>query len=198
MGRNSVKKERKQNPKKKQEIIEGLIQFFKTNSLATANMDEIALALNRSKATLYKYYKSKEQMVDDLVNYKVQEIAKFAIILHDDKIPFVDRYEQSFLLLGNEIEDISIDFIEDLKNVFPIIFNKIELLINLAVKELAAYYNEGMNKVFFNNLNATLLSHNDFIVFKALIDPEFLRSNNITMQQAFKDFYDIRCKGLLA
>jgi AcrR family transcriptional regulator len=59
MGRNSVEKDRKINPKKHLEIITGLIDFLQTNSLAASNMDDIALGLNKSKATLYKYFTSK-------------------------------------------------------------------------------------------------------------------------------------------
>ncbi len=200
VGRNSIKKDRIKNPKKKQEIIEDLIIFYKdsNNSLANSNMDEIAKGVDRSKATLYKYYKSKEEMISDLVDFKVQEIAKFALVLHNDELNFVERYEQSFQILEWHISDISNEFIEDLKNVFPIIYDKIKLLIDLAVHELAKFYKSGMEKGIFNALNAKLLSQNDLIIFITLTDPQFLKENNLTMQQAFKDFYDIRCKGLLA
>lgn len=199
VGRNSIKKERLHNPKKKLAIIEDLIIFYQdvNNSLANSNMDEIAKGVNRSKATLYKYYKSKEEMVNDLVDYKVQEISKFVLFLHDETLSFVKRYELSFQILENNISDISNEFISDLKNVFPKIYEKIKLLIELAVHELAKFYETGMKKGVFNSLNAKLLSQNDFSIFIMLTDPQFLKDNNLTMQQAFKDFYDIRCKGLL-
>lgn len=197
VGRNHVNKKRKENPKKRQEIIDGLIEFFKTNSLAITNMDDVAAGLNKSKATLYKYYRSKEEMVGALVDFKVREISKFVVLLNDENIDFVARYELSFKLLESHIVDISNEFLKDLKIVFPSIFNKIELLINVAVKELSLYYQKGMEQGVFNQLNALLLSQNDFIFFKTLTDPEFLSANNLSIQQAFKDFYQIRCKGLL-
>lgn len=197
MGRNSIKKPRLKNPKKKQEIIEGLIEFFKKQSLATSNMDEIAEGLNKSKATLYKYYSSKEKMVADLVSYKVAEISKFALILNNKEIPFTQRYEKSFILLQEHISDISNDFLEDLKTVFPTIYKYIEQLINTAVQLLTQYYEEGMQKGFFNKLNARMLSLNDLILFRSFSDPQFLKENNLTIQQAFQDYYEIRCKGLM-
>jgi len=199
VGRNSIKKERIHNPKKKKEIINDLIVFYKNsnNSLANSNMDQIAKGLNRSKATLYKYYKSKEDMINDLVDYKVQEIAKFAMLLHNEELDFKERYALSFQILEKHISDISNDFIDDLKNVFPKIYDKIKLLIDLAVHELAKFYQSGMEQGVFNKLNAKLLSLNDLSIFVTLTDPKFLKEHNLTMQQAFKDFYDIRCKGLM-
>tara|TARA_B110000459_G_scaffold62930_1_gene70572 strand:+ start:3279 stop:3878 length:600 start_codon:yes stop_codon:yes gene_type:complete len=197
MGRNSIAKERKQNPKKRLEIIDGLIVFFKSHSLAQSNMDEIAEGLKKSKATLYKYFKSKEEMVDALINHKIEKIVGFVPILIDDEIPFFDRYEQSFSLLHNHISDITIDFMDDLKTVYPLIYKNIELLIDLAVRELAAYYNEGMERGVFNVLNAKMLSQIDFILFQTLTDPIYLKANGLTVGEAFQDFYNIRCQGLL-
>ncbi|MDA9952029.1 MAG: TetR/AcrR family transcriptional regulator [Chitinophagales bacterium] len=197
MGRNSIVKERKQNPKKRLEIIDGLIVFFKSHSLAQSNMDEIAEGLKKSKATLYKYFKSKEEMVDALINHKIEKIVGFVPILIDDEIPFFDRYEQSFSLLHNHISDITIDFMDDLKTVYPLIYKNIELLIDLAVRELAAYYNEGMERGVFNVLNAKMLSQIDFILFQTLTDPIYLKANGLTVGEAFQDFYNIRCQGLL-
>lgn len=198
MGRNSIKKPRLKNPKKKQEIILGLIEYFKQNSLANSNMDEIAIGIGKSKATLYKYYPSKEKMVADLVTFKVAEIAKFALILNNSQIPFTKRYEESFALLQQHITDISNDFLEDLKTTFPSIYKYIEQLIETAAEILVQYYEEGMQKGIFNKLNARVLSLNDLIMFRNFADPQFLKENNTTIQQVFQDYYDIRCKGLIA
>lgn len=198
MGRNSVLKERKNNPVKRAEIVIGLIEFFRNHSLADSNMDEISVSVGKSKATLYKYFKSKEEMVEALIGYKVEKITGFVGILHNESLPFFDRYEQSFALLHEHIGDISNEFIDDLRNVFPEIYKQIELLIDLAVKELAEYYEVGMSKGIFNSLNAKMLSQMDLTFFQILTDPKYLRENNLTVGQAFQDFYAIRCMGLLA
>ncbi|MEZ4929166.1 MAG: TetR/AcrR family transcriptional regulator [Chitinophagales bacterium] len=174
-----------------------MIKFFRENSLATSNMDEIAEGINKSKATLYKYYSSKEKMVADLISYKVAEISKFALILHDEQIPFAQRYEKSFMLLQKHIADITTEFLADLKTVFPTIYKYIEQLINTAVELLTQYYEEGMNKGFFNKLNSRMLSLSDLIMFRQFSDSQFLKENNLTIQQAFQDYYKIRCEGLM-
>ena len=198
MGRNAIKKERINNPKKELEIIELLITYLRTNSLSNSNMDEIAAGLNKSKATIYKYFKSKEELVDAVITYKIEKISAFVLILHNPNEPFLSRLEHSFNLLEEHIIDISNDFIDDLKNHFPTVYVKIESLIQLAVNELSKYYNEGMEKGVFNRLNAKMLSQNDFIFFRVLTDPTYLKENNLTMSQAFNDFYQIRCLGIIA
>lgn len=198
MGRNSLKKERVKNPEKEAEIIQLLVVYLRSNSLANSNMDDIAAGLNKSKATIYKYFKSKEELIDALMTYKLGKISGFVFILQDNAIPFELRLEQSLKLLEEHIVDISNDFIEDLKNHFPPVYAKIELLIQLAVDELSKYYEEGMKKGIFNQLNAQMLSQIDFVFFRSLTDPDYLKENGLTMSQAFQDFYQIRCLGIIA
>lgn len=160
-------------------------------------MDDIAAGLNKSKATIYKYFKSKEELIEALITYKIEKISAFVHILHDSEIPFMSRLELSFNLLEEHIVDISNDFIDDLKSYFPRVYAKIELLIQLAVNELSKYYTEGMERGIFNQLNAKMLSQNDFVFFRTLTDPVYLKENNLTMSQAFNDFYQIRCLGII-
>lgn len=197
MGRKAIKKERINNPKKELVIIQLLIAYLRTNSLSNSNMDDIAAGLNKSKATIYKYFKSKEELIEALITYKIEKISAFVHILHDSEIPFMSRLELSFNLLEEHIVDISNDFIDDLKSYFPRVYAKIELLIQLAVNELSKYYTEGMERGIFNQLNAKMLSQNDFVFFRTLTDPVYLKENNLTMSQAFNDFYQIRCLGII-
>lgn len=197
MGRNAIIKKRSANPKKKQAIIDGLVVFFRSNSLANSNMDQIAEGLNKSKATLYKYFKSKEEMVDAVIDFKVKMITGFVPILHNADIDYIERYSLSFDLLQTHIRDIGNDFLSDIQTMFPEVYQKVMLLVELAVHELAAYYMEGMKRGIFNRLNAKMLSQMDFIFFQTLTDPVYLKENNLTLSEAFHDFYDIRCHGLL-
>ena len=197
MGRKAIKKERINNPKKELVIIQLLIAYLRTNSLSNSNMDDIAAGLNKSKATIYKYFKSKEELIEALITYKIEKISAFVHILHDSEIPFMSRLELSFNLLEEHIVDISNDFIDDLKSYFPRVYAKIELLIQLAVNELSKYYTEGMERGIFNQLNAKMLSQNDFVFFRTLTDPVYLKENNLTMSQDFNDFYQIRCLGII-
>lgn len=197
MGRKPLTKKRLKRPEKQQEIIEKLTDFFKENRLSENNMDQVAAYLNKSKATIYKYFRSKEEMVDVLISHKINSIAQFAFILRDENINFFERYKKSYELLSNNIADIPNELLIDIQELYPTIYLKIELLIATAVKELKAYYEQGIALGIFNNLNSTILAQNDLMFFQLLTNPQFLIDNKLTMNQAFKDFYQIRCYGLL-
>jgi len=197
MGRKSIAKKRSKSPAKQLSMVIELIEYFKKNRLSEASMDDIALYLNKSKATIYKYFSSKEQIVEALIDYKIKEIAGFVFILRNDKIDFFERYKMSYDLLSLNIADISNELLIDLKNLYPEIYSKIEKLIDVAVSELKDYYEVGMKAGYFNELNSSILAQNDLMFFQLLTNPEFLIKQEITMEKAFSDFYKIRCFGLL-
>jgi AcrR family transcriptional regulator len=198
MGRKPLLKKRLKRPDKQKEIIEKLTDFFKENRLSENNMDQVAAFLNKSKATIYKYFRSKEQMVDLLISHKIKNIAQFAYILRDEKIEFFERYKLSYELLSNNIADIPNELLIDIQELYPAIYAKIELLIETAAAELKAYYEKGIALGIFNKLNAAILAQNDLMFFQLLSNPQFLIDNKLSMNQAFKDFYQIRCYGLLS
>jgi AcrR family transcriptional regulator len=197
MGRKPLAKSRLKRPDKQREIVLSLTEFFKVRRLSDTNMEDVAQYLNKSKATIYKYFRSKEQIVEAIIDTKINEISNFAIILRNEEIDFFKRYQMSYELLASHIADISNELLADLQTLYPSIYRKIEVLIDLAVRELRLYYEEGMNRGIFNRLNSGILAQNDLMFFQLLTNPEFLLNNQITMEQAFADFYKIRCFGLL-
>ena len=64
MGRNSIKKVRNSNVKKRELYIQKLTETFKQHGLKKYTMDSIAAELNVTKATLYHYFSSKDEMVE--------------------------------------------------------------------------------------------------------------------------------------
>ena len=197
MGRKALTKKRLLRPDKREAMMLQLVEFFKDNRLSENNMDDIASYLNRSKATIYKHFRSKEDIINAIIEMKITAISGFVVLLNDDSIDYFERYKKSFELLTEHIVDISTEFLSDLKTMYPPIYAKIEQLIELAVEQLSIYYKNGMKLGIFNQLNPKLLAYNDFLFFRSMTDPDFLSQHGLTMGEAFADFYDIRCKGLL-
>ena len=65
MGRKPVDKERIDDPELKSAWIKQLSPIYLRNGLTRFTMDDIASKLSISKATLYKYYASREEILDE-------------------------------------------------------------------------------------------------------------------------------------
>ena len=119
MGRKALDKERKINPKRKEEWAFQLLPFFQEQGLKGITMDKVAKALGKSKATIYKYFESREEIIAMTIAQKLSEIQHFEEKLSDQSLPYLDRYKEAVQYLSEHIGDISNLFLSDLKHELP-------------------------------------------------------------------------------
>ena len=71
MGRKALDKERKPLNKKQKEWLVNVLPFFYENGIKKPTMDDIANAIGMTKASLYYYYKNKENIICDTIESEV-------------------------------------------------------------------------------------------------------------------------------
>jgi AcrR family transcriptional regulator len=198
MGRKSIDKERKENPETRKKWIEQLIPVYLKNGLKKFNMDEIATTLNVSKATLYKHFSSREALLQYALDYKLEQIGSFQTDLFNDALPFLDRYLSAIHIFYHEISDISNEFLTDLKHLHPKLWKRVEFFRNMAGNVLKEFYQKGIEEQYFNNIEPAILVINDKLFFEAISDPDFLNEHQLSLQQAFRSYFELRINGLFA
>jgi AcrR family transcriptional regulator len=160
-------------------------------------MDEVARVLHKSKATIYKYFKSREEIIAFGLTYKLEEIQDFQEILQDHNIPFLERYFRSIEHLSVNISDISNLFLSDLKHLYPELWEQVSAFINHTTEIIKDYYREGIDKGVFSKINPALMVMSDRFFFAALSDPDFLISHNLSIEGAFKQYFRMKFFGIV-
>jgi len=197
LGRKPIKKVRLDDPQQKMEWLKILIPLYVRHGLKKFTMSEIAKILGVSKATLYKHFNSREQIIAEGLELKLNEIGSFKYNLFDENLPFIERYIKSTQVFLVEIAGISVNFLVDIKELYPDIWKKIVFFRAYSVDLLKQFYQQGIELGYFHDVSPTILALNDKLFFDAISDPDFLLEHNITMQQAFKDYLTLRVKGLI-
>lgn len=57
-----------------EQILQAAKQLFAQYGLAKVTMDDVAKAIGKGRSSLYYYYKSKEEIVDAVINLQVREV----------------------------------------------------------------------------------------------------------------------------
>lgn len=198
MGRRSIRRVRSTDPARRLELARSMTPVFMAHGTRSVTMDAIARGAGVSKATLYNHFESLEEMVAHVVGLKVETIMGFQTILNDADRSFADRYAEAFELLASQIAGVSSTFLDDVRSDFPDVFARIDALIDLAGRELRAFYARGMEAGVFRALHPDLLARTDLSFFRTLTDPRELRDLDLSIEEACRAFYDIRCGGLYA
>ncbi|THF72866.1 TetR/AcrR family transcriptional regulator [Cohnella fermenti] len=183
----------------KSKLAGKLLSPLRSSGFQQLRMEDIARHMDISKATLYKYFASKDEiielLVEDFVGY-VEE--KDAEDLPNADVPCEKRFRDTFvqtLVIASYRSDA---FVKDLRETFPELYGKLESAIGARNERLRQLYEEGMEAGVFIRQNASLLIMQDELIFRNLVDPVYLMKHNLTLMSALFDYYLIKKRQLLA
>jgi AcrR family transcriptional regulator len=196
VGRKPTAKKRIENPSIRREWAMRLTPVYLKEGLKQFTMDDAARHLGVSKATLYKHFKSRESILEYALTLKLEQIGSFKNNLFDENLSFIDRYISAIHLFSTEISGISNRFLSDLKHLYPQLWKKVIFFRNYAVELLRQFYQAGIEKGYFNDINPSVLAVNDKLFFETISDPDFLENHKLQLQDAFDSYFKLRCYGI--
>lgn len=197
MGRNAVQKERNANPKKRDLYIFKLTETFKKHGLKKYSMDSIAAELKVSKATLYHYFSSKDEMIEIVLLRVIGQLSDFERISKDETLAFETRLYRILELFSETMTDISNIFLADLQDGYPKLWKQVQVFIEYVTEVLTDFYNAGKKAGVFTDIHTAILVMSDRMFFNAISDVDFLRKNNITLRTAFDEYFRMKCFGFI-
>lgn len=197
MGRKSLNKTRSSDLEKRKKWINNAMPYFQEFGIREINMEKMAEYLGISKGTIYNHFSSKDEIVEFAVRLKIDSIKDFHKILFDYQLGFVERYYKAIRYYTQQLYDISLLIIDDLKELYPEVWALITNFQDAAMKGLVRYYEEGMASGNFIKVNPKLLAREDRLFFELLFNQSFLIKNNLTLRKAFNDHFKVKFNGLI-
>ncbi|MBD3919282.1 TetR/AcrR family transcriptional regulator [Paenibacillus sp. PR3] len=175
-----------------------LLVPFRNSGFQQLRMDDIAKQMDISKATLYKYFSSKDEIIDLVIDQFVNSVEENdAEDLPGAESSYEERFRNTFVRTLLIASYRSEPFLKDLRETFPELYGKLESAIAARNDRLRMFYEKGMNEGIFIQQNATLLIMQDELIFRNLMDPVYLMKQNLTLRNALYDYYLIKKRQLL-
>jgi AcrR family transcriptional regulator len=197
MGRKALSRERKNDEAKTKDWIVKLFPYFQKNGLKGVTMDLVAQELDKSKTTVYDYFQTKEQLIELLVDYKLAEIQTFEDIILNESISYTEKCYQTLKHQADHISDISNLFLADLRELYPVLWQKVEKFLDYCVQVMSDFYKKGSLHNEFNVINPTIVAMNDQLFFRTLTNPDFLSNSGLTLQEAFEQYSKLKFFGII-
>lgn len=197
MGRKPVDKERADNPRIKEKWVKILAPIYFQNGLRKFTMDDIAGKLGVSKATLYKYFASREEILHEIVQYKITEIEVFEEDLRDENIDFTERFFDIIKGASMLLAEISERFLSETKETHPELWERIHQFQDRALFVAEAFYRRGIESGnMYADLNPRLLALTDKMFIRSVSNRRFLKEYNVSLKEAFDGFYLMKSRGI--
>jgi AcrR family transcriptional regulator len=193
MGRKPIKKARIENPEVKKKWILTLMPHFTAKGFSCFTMDELAKIIGVSKATFYKYFTSKDQLIEELLALKIAQMGEHKEILTDLTIPYEDRFLIVLEASANSLTDLSNNFLYDLKQEFPGKYRMIHDFKKLSLMFLREFYSQAQRDGYLESgFSPDAMVIVDGLVFSGADDPELL-----TLKDFYFQYFAIKLGGIM-
>ena len=166
-----------------------LLSLLKTRGISNLRIDDIVRHMDISKATFYKYFSSKEDILEQIVAMIVGHMVEATTQVQDDTSLYELRFQTSFKQSLFMASFVSKAFLDDLQQSYPELWERIRHAQQHYYQHLRQFYEQGIAAGAFQPLNPHLLALQEELVLRAIMDPVFLIEHDLTLRKALYDFY---------
>ena len=100
---------------------------FMTYGFSRTTMDELASVLGMSKKTLYRYFDTKHEIVQAVVDVHLEQVrTQLVEAFEDDELPMVDRLTRILHTVSRQLARLGEPFLSDLARHVPEVWEDIE------------------------------------------------------------------------
>lgn len=197
MGRKVIDRERKALTKKIKLWVRELVPLLQDKELNNFTIDELAELGGKSKSNIYAYFSTKEEIYKAVVQSIVDEmdfvISKEAIQGNDVE----QNYRTLLIRLSEGIQDLSINFIEQMQRHFPAAWDIIEEFSMKVLSNLESLYKKGMESGVFKTFNISLLTELDrHFVMSIMTNATRFTNQGLTFKGLISEYLELRLAAL--
>ncbi|MFB5676869.1 TetR/AcrR family transcriptional regulator [Paenibacillus terreus] len=172
-------------------LIYKLLPYLRKNGLQSVRMDEIAKVMEISRATLYKYFSTKDEIIGFIVDGFIEYMNEQTIYPLDSDQSFGTRFQQIFEQSVSLVEYFTDIFLKELETSYPDRYDRLNEAMKQREQLVLAFYEEGTQKGIFNDINGKLLIKQDEIL-RGMFNVKYLMTNQLTVQQILIDYYKLK------
>lgn len=182
----------------KEKIVSFSKDKFLTEGFYKITMDEIASGLRMSKKTIYKYFASKEILVDAAVKFFQSIVqAKIESIIKSDvnSILKIKNLTNIFAELSMKINSRMLD---DLKSFRPDLWQNIDDFRTRNIEKVwKNIFEQGKKEGYIVDYPSEIMVHVILAAMQKIINPAFLINHNLSITQAFEITFGMLINGIL-
>ncbi len=172
-----------------QTITKKVYALFAKHGFDGISMDEVSRQINISKATLYRYFTSKEDIVRDMADFLIEHLDSVTFTGTED-IEDVMKDLQEFYVKSVLIEALSgSQFLPDLEHKLPEIYEACRTSMDAMLGRFDQFLGQAVKKGFFRDMPAFLVSRQYVSMLPAIINMDYLEENGLTLPEAIRTFY---------
>ena len=183
------------NYNEKDDLIMKIAVVVRQKGVNSLKIDDFTKYMDISKATFYKYFKDKNDVINSFVEKYIENSINFnecnsISLLNKDLYFIIFQKILYHFTVGSQI------FLNDIKELYTDLWEKIQLSIFKRNENIVKIYQNSIEAKILENVNPHLLVLQDEVFFSQITQNNFLVTRNLTIQQAIEDYFYLRINQL--
>ncbi|WP_102693461.1 TetR/AcrR family transcriptional regulator [Rummeliibacillus pycnus] len=175
--------------KMRKAYVKKLIHVIRTQGFLSLTIQDIANTMNLSRASLYNYFSSKEDVIMELTNICIDYINEAGHTISNEELSYPLRFQKVFEQAVFSAVYSSDIYLSELKRSCPHLYEKKMQSRKEQLSTIHTFYQKGMRDGVFNKLNPSILIIQDETVLGKLVNTSFLIDEDLSLKQALFDYY---------
>lgn len=182
----------------REKILLFALNFYMKEGFYKTSMDTLAAELRISKKTIYKYFESKEVLVEEAVNHLMknfQDIINQTLGLETDAVSKVKLIHEMF---SRTLLRFSDKWLNDIRLHMPELWLRIDdFRTKKMFSIMSKIFEQGKKEGFFKDRPNEILITVFTASLRSIINPDFLYYNKFSYDEALSITFDILFNGIL-
>ena len=180
-------------------ILNHGFELLMNDGVRSFTVENLASCLCMSKKTIYKFFPTKETLIDKIVSFQLSQIeAKIKIVLDSDSNP-IQQFLGVMNIFYNSTAKLKIEQIGELKNRYPKMWQRIENFRLNRKKDFYSILKNGQDQGFVRKcLNIELISTMYTNIINSTFQPEFFIENSLMPKDVLPALVEMLSGGLLS
>ena len=180
----------------KTKILQAAVDNIQIYGLKKFTMDSICHQLRISKKTIYKYFDSKDSIIEDYFNQTVESDMASVNKVLDENISLQEKFKS--VIYSYHTYKIPLAIIQEAKIYYPSEWEKINKLKNFKIEALLTLLKEAKsNGLIKDHINLDIISLMIDKVADELLNGDILEKNNLKLSYATDQILQIILNGIL-
>ncbi|WP_209369446.1 TetR/AcrR family transcriptional regulator [Priestia megaterium] len=104
------------NQKNREKILKGTQELIMSQGLTNTSTSQLVKHIRISKTTLYKYFSTKEELINEAVLSILNEIEnELNAIIKKENVLLLDKIQQFIYVIVGHVKELRVDVINDIK-----------------------------------------------------------------------------------
>ncbi len=183
----------------KQRILDKASEKFMESGITKVTLDEVASELGMNKKTVYKFFPSKDILLQTIVRMFLGRVEReVSTIVHSDD-PFERKLTSLLTLIGRLIRRMGKQFQIDVQRFAPDLWTEIDTFRNerVLVQVKQMFEQAKRENIFRSDLNIDLFYLTFISTVQGVINPKTLAEQSFSAEEAFRGIIRILFEGAL-